>query len=230
MSDSRASTWPDGSALGARFRMQGAGISGVSNFQIAGVSRLLEADRVQQDNGEQVYITYMRLLPTYNPLGFVARVDNERRLAELGVLVRSMAPRTVVWVDTVTARCERLARDTKLAAASTSGFGIIALIVAAGGIYAVMAFIVAARGREIAIRMALGADRAGTRRLILRSSLTFASTRRGHWFCDGLDRDALDRRAIVWRGAHRSGDLLFSADDRASHRARRHLVARQTSR
>jgi putative ABC transport system permease protein len=167
--------WPDGSALGARFTMQGAGISGVSNFQIGGISRLLEADRVQQDNGDQVYVAYMRISPTSNPLGFVTRVDNERRLAELGALVRSIAPRTVVRLDTVTARYNRLAGDTKLAAASTSGFGIIALIVAAGGIYAVMAFIVAARGREIAIRMALGADRVGTRRLILRSSLTLAA-------------------------------------------------------
>ncbi|HKV99719.1 MAG TPA: ABC transporter permease [Vicinamibacterales bacterium] len=171
--------WPGGSALGARFRMQSAGISGVTSFQIAGISRLLEADRVQTDAGEQVFIAYMRIAPTYNPLSFVARVDSEGRLGEIGALVRSIAPRSVVRVDTVRARYNRLAGDTKLAAASTSAFGVIALIVAAGGIYAVMAFVVAARGREIAIRMALGADRVGTRRMILRSSLTLAAVGAG---------------------------------------------------
>jgi ABC-type antimicrobial peptide transport system permease subunit len=116
----------------------------------------------------------MRLAPTSHPLGFVARVDSERRLADLGALVRSIALRSVVRIDTVSARYNRLAGDTRLAAASTSGFGLIALIVAAGGIYAVMAFIVAVRGREIAIRMALGADRVRTRASILLSSLTLA--------------------------------------------------------
>ena len=49
----------------------------------------------------------------------------------------------------------------------------MALIVAVSGIYAVMAFLVAGRSREIGIRMALGADRGNVRLLILSSSLRF---------------------------------------------------------
>jgi ABC-type antimicrobial peptide transport system permease subunit len=76
-----------------------------------------------------------------------------------------------VRVDTVNELYARLDADTRLAAAITSGFGTIALVVATSGIYAVMAFLVAGRAREIAIRIALGADRGGVRRMVLQSSL-----------------------------------------------------------
>jgi ABC-type antimicrobial peptide transport system permease subunit len=50
-------------------------------------------------------------------------------------------------------------------------FGAAALLVATAGVYALLSFIVAQRTREIGLRLALGADRAGTLALVFRQSL-----------------------------------------------------------
>jgi predicted permease len=163
--------WPAGSPIGSRFRMQGAGVGGVNLFQVAGVVRELRADRTATAEGDEVYRAYIRISPTYHPLAFVARLDGEHRIADLTAMVRSVAERSVVRVDTIDARYARLHADTRLAAAVTSGFGVVALLVATTGIYAVMAFLVAGRSRELAIRLALGADGRGVRALVLRSAL-----------------------------------------------------------
>jgi hypothetical protein len=166
--------WPGTSPLGARFRLgggSGMGLGGVSNFQIAGVTRQLRSDRIVTEEGEEVYVAHIRIAPTYHPLMFVARVDDEDRLADLIAIVRSVAERSVVRVDTVNARYARLYAHTQLAAAVTSSFGLVALGIAAAGIYAVVAYVVAGRSKEIAIRMALGADHRGVRNLICRFSL-----------------------------------------------------------
>lgn len=126
-------------------------------------------------------------ITVYRPL---ARSLFGSRAPELYALVRSRGTadmvrddirRAVAKVDPMLAvpsmgTLDRIPRPEvqrrELQAALTSGFGGIALFVAVAGIYGVVAFSLALRRKELAIRMALGAEQRHVRGLVWREALT----------------------------------------------------------
>jgi ABC-type antimicrobial peptide transport system permease subunit len=108
--------------------------------------------------------------PAYGFLTITARVDSRARTADLFQTVRSVDTRNILKLEFVDDQYARQFADRLLATRIISGFGLLAFLIAAAGIYGLMTFLVAERTREIGIRMALGAGKADIRRLVIGSS------------------------------------------------------------
>jgi predicted permease len=99
------------------------------------------------------------------------RAKPEDILPALRGLVREVDPDLApVNVRTQDQQIEAALQQERIFVSLTSGFGLLALALACVGIYGIMAYSVANRRNEIGIRMALGAQPAQVRGMILRES------------------------------------------------------------
>jgi ABC-type antimicrobial peptide transport system permease subunit len=67
-----------------------------------------------------------------------------------------------------------LSKERMIASVATV-FGLLALLLVAVGVFGALSYAVARRGRELAVRIALGASPSALRGLVLRESLTIAA-------------------------------------------------------
>jgi predicted permease len=114
--------------------------------------------------------------PIYRFLTFAVRLDDRARIADVMGAVRGIDSRFRIRVEWINEAYANEFRDHLLAARIVGGFGVLSFLVATAGIYAVMAFLVAGRTREIGVRMALGAGRRDIARLVLGSGLRLVVT------------------------------------------------------
>lgn len=75
-------------------------------------------------------------------------------------------------VQTFDKQIRRSLRTERMMAALSSGFGVLALLLAIVGLYGVMSFVVTQRTQEIGLRLALGASPSAAMWLVVRDVLT----------------------------------------------------------
>ena len=158
--------FPHANPIGSRFR---AGDAKSPWIQVIGICADTRYSNLREDPPPQVFLPYVQQMGAWDMTYAIRSSAGQAALIPaLRHAVRqidSTVPLT--QIRTQQEQIDETMRMERTLAALTAGFGLLALALAAVGIYGIMAYSVASRRNEIGIRMALGAQPGQVRGMIL---------------------------------------------------------------
>jgi len=187
-------------AVGRRFRLAGApGATGDTSpaeaFEVIGVVPNTRTSVFDEGLRPLFYRSVVQAPATTATVIIRTSLEPAGLLPSMQRAVRELDPELpVVKAATMTRHITDSLGVERAAAASLGGLGALGLGLASLGLYAVVAFAVSRRTREIGIRMALGARRTQVLGTVLRSAATLV----GVGVVTGLALSWLSVRAAAW--------------------------------
>jgi hypothetical protein len=169
--------WPGGDALGQCMEVGGADrdkpgllaapVDTMPCTSVVGVVEDVRWSDLEQQPHLHVYvpIAQRRASPT---LVLRARGDDIATIDAVRAVVYELAPRVAfVRLEALTESIDDQLRPWRLGASMFTAFGVLALIIAAVGLYSMLAYMVTLRAHEMGVRIALGAGVGDVLRLVV---------------------------------------------------------------
>jgi putative ABC transport system permease protein len=182
VSEELAHRWLDGlEPIGARLLLNDTDQGGPRSVEIIGVVGNVQQNALDEGLTADLYLTYSQLIPEQvaaaagnmfwivrtarDPMSLAPSLASEVRRIDPDVVASQIRPLNRYLSDALAQR--------RFSVSLMAAFALAALALAITGIYAVVMYSVSQRGREIGIRLVLGATRTNIVRLVVGRGLLF---------------------------------------------------------
>ena len=144
-------------------------------WRIVGVARDVKNQGARNDVRPEIDVPFAQSPWPQARVSVRSTGDPNALRASIGAVIQGIDPDLpMAGVRTMEETRDQQLSNDRFNALLFAAFALVALVLAAIGIYGVMSFVVAQRRHEVGLRMALGADRAKVVRLVLRDGMRTA--------------------------------------------------------